>query len=57
MKILFNLPKLIVIFILLGFFFLLEAIVYVIYCSFEMPLNFVGEQLEKIIRKLLKYVR
>jgi len=57
MKILLNLPKLIIIFLLLGFFYVLEAIVYIIYIMFEYPLNFIGEQIEKIIRKLLKYVR
>lgn len=57
MKILLNLPKLIIIFLLLGFFYVLEALVYIIYVMFEAPLNFIGEQIEKIIRKLLKYVR
>jgi len=57
MKILLNLPKLIIIFLLLGFFYILEIIVFIIYTMFEYPLNFIGEQIEKIIRKLLKYVR
>jgi len=57
MKILYNLPKLLLIFLLLAFFYLLEAIVYVVYYSVESPLNFIGSQIEKIIRKLLTYIR
>jgi len=57
MKILYNLPKLLLIFLLLAFFYVLEAIVYVVYYSVESPLNFIGSQIEKIIRKLLTYVR
>lgn len=57
MKILYNIPKLFLIFLLLGFFYLLEVIVFIVYYLFESPLNFMGNQIENIIRKLLKYVR
>jgi hypothetical protein len=57
MKVLLNLPKLFIIFLLLAFFYILETIVYIIYYLIESPLNFIGSQIEKIIRKLLSYVR
>jgi len=57
MKILLNLPKITLIFLLVGFLYFLKAIVYIIYYSFEAPLNFLGGQIENMIRRLLKYVK
>jgi len=57
MKIIFNLPKLFIILLLLIFFIIFEGLVVLVYYVVESPLSFIKESIEKIIRKLLKYVR
>lgn len=57
MKIILNLPKLFIIFLLLIFFMIFEGLVVLVYYIVESPLAFVKYNIEKVIRKLLKYVR
>jgi hypothetical protein len=56
-KLLLNAPKVLLIFLLLATFFVLEGFLMIIYVIFETPLSFTLGWLERTMRRLLKHVQ
>lgn len=52
-----NALKITVALLLIGFLFILEGIMMVVYIIIESPMKFMLNSLEKAIRSLLKYIR